>query len=393
VSSAGPSRIALFDAGFRPFFALASACAVLVIALWPQVLAGRIATPGGWPPTYWHGHEMVFGLAAAAIAGFLLTAVPNWTDTTRLSGRPLVLLVCVWLAGRIAVWSASALPAPLVATLDLAFVPMLAGFVGVPIARAGKPHNYPVVGVLIALTLCNAAVHAQMLGLSAVSARPGLLASVYGILILITIIAGRIVPLFTANALRRLGAVEAIETHPTLEAALIPVLIAAAVCAVAFEANPLGGVVQIGAAGMLAWRQLGWRGVTTLGEPILWIVHLGHGWLVVGFALLGLSAFVPAVPPSAGLHALTAGAMGTMILGVMSRVALGHTGRTIVAARTTVVAYGLVIAGAVARVIAPILGGANQPMILEIAAASWALGYLLFCVVYMPVLLRARVDA
>ena len=220
------------QAGFRPFFLAAGLAASANLIIWPLVLTSRMGTPGGWNPLFWHAHELVFGFAAAAIAGFLLTAVPNWTDTQRVSGSPLALLVAAWLAGRVAVWTASALPPSLVAGLDLLFMPLLAGAVGRPIFRARKPHNYPVVGILIVLAFANLAVHLQMMGMAGGSARRALLFAVYLVIVLVTIISGRIVPLFTKGYLRKSGIDAKIENQPRLEAALIPTLLLAAVLAV-----------------------------------------------------------------------------------------------------------------------------------------------------------------
>ena len=385
-------RTALLQTGFRPFFLLAGLYGVCTLAIWLKILSGGGAAPGGWATVHWHAHELIFGFAAAAIAGFLLTAVPSWTDTPRLCGPPLAGLTLVWLAGRAAVWTASLLPAGLVAGLDLLFLPLLAGAVGWPIFHTRRRRNYPVVGVLLALSVANLAVHLQMLELTRATARPALRAALFLLTLLIAIIAGRIVPLFTSNALRHAGRTAELRPSAALERALVVVLPVAVLLDLTREGGLAAALAQLLAAALLCLRQLQWRGWLCRDQPIVWILHVGHAWLVLGFGLRGWAHWFSGIPPSAALHALSAGAIGTMVLAVMSRVALGHTGRPMVAARTTAVAYLLVIAGGLLRVGAPLATPAAYPRLLLLGGALWSLAYLLFCLHYGPILSRARVD-
>ncbi len=390
--SAGFGRVVLLQTGFRPFFLLAGLYGVCVALAWLFVLSAGVSAPGGWSAVHWHAHELVFGFTGAAIAGFLLTAVPSWTDTPRLCGAPLAVLAAVWLAGRAAIWTATLLPATLVAATDVVFFPLLAGAVGLPIWRCGKRRNYPVVVVLLLLAIANLATHLQMLGLAQATARPALRFAVFLLILLMTIIAGRIVPVFTRNALQRKGLAIELGTHAKLERLLVVSLPLAVLLDLCFEGSLPSTLAHLAAALLLLARQLSWRGWLCRDQPIVWILHIGHGWLVLGFGLRGLANLFAGLPPSAALHALTAGAIGTMVLGVMSRVALGHTGRPLEVARTTVLAYLFVIASGLLRVFAPLAAPAAYPQLLLTSAAAWLLAYLLFCLHHWPILCGARID-
>jgi uncharacterized protein involved in response to NO len=382
----------LLRSGFRPFFIGAALSASASLGLWLHWLILREAAPGRWAGLHWHRHEMVFGFVAAAIAGFALTAVPNWTGSARLRSTGLGLLFAVWAAGRVAMWSAAWLPPLAVAFLDLLFLPLLAIAVGWPILRARKPRNYPVVGILLALAFGNLAMHLDILQLVPGLARHGLHAALYLAILLLALISGRIVPLFTRNTLRRIGREAEVVSSPSLERILAVTLILACVLDLVVVAAGLRAWVLGLAALLLALRQWRWRSWEVRDRPILWVLHVGHLWLILGFALRGLAAWTPSVPGSAGLHALGAGAVGTMVIGVMSRVSLGHTGREIEADRTTSLAYGLVILGASIRVAASLFSAQIYLPGVVIGGALWGAGFLLFLIVYGPMLCRARPD-
>ncbi len=388
---------ALLDAGFRPFFLLGSLYAVGSLAAWlvvfavPGARSARWLEP--WPAPYWHGHEMIFGFVATAIAGFLLTAVPSWTDTPRVRGRPLALLVGVWLLGRVALWLAAWLPGGVVAVADGAFLPLLALTVGRPIWRARRPGNAPVVVVLVLLSLANLGLHASVMAGDPGAMRSRLHLALYLVLVLLAIISGRIVPLFTRNALRRRGVEAAVVTSPAVER-LLPFAMGAAVgLALLREGSTASGMASLFCAVLLGLRQRRWQPLRTLDQPILWVLHVGHAWLALGFAFTGVAALAPVFPASTALHALGAGAIGTSIVGVMSRVALGHTGREIEASSAMVVAYALVILGGLVRVFGPLaLPGSYRATVIW-AGSLWAVGYVLFALRSGPVLTRPRVPS
>lgn len=388
-------RSFLLEAGFRPFFLLGSFYAAVSLVAWLLVFAGLASSPRSWPTPwpapYWHAHEMIFGFVATAIAGFLLTAVPNWTGTRPLAGRRLALLVAAWGAGRAAMWLAPWLPGELVVVADLAFLPLLAFAVGRPIWRSGGRRNYPVVGVLVLLTLANLGLHLAVLGGGPGTLRSGLRLALYLVLVLLTLISGRIVPLFTRNALRRRGLDAEVESSGAVEGLLVAVMAAAIVLALLREDSAASGIASLLCAALLGLRQARWQPLRTLDQPILWVLHVGHAWLAVGFACSGFTALVPSFPASTALHAFAAGAIGTSIVGVMSRVALGHTGRQLEASPAIVLAYLLVILGGLIRVFAPLaLPGSYRASVFW-AGSSWAAGYLLFALREARILSGPRV--
>lgn len=386
--NAGPL---FFAAGFRPFFLFAAMQAAVSLPIWLAVYAGGIDLRLPFAPTLWHGHEMVFGFAGAAIAGFLLTAVPNWTNSPPVSGRPLMVLFVLWLAGRIAFFLAGWLPAPVVAAADLGFVPYLAWLVGRPLVAVGKMRNIVFLPILALFLLANLAVHVQA-ALGAGDVMAGVYLGLTVVLALIVIVGGRIIPSFTQNWLRMAGRPVDIKAVGWIEkGGALASMILGMVLAVFWPGSAVTGVVLLAAAAIHGLRLCRWHGHSTLANPILWVLHLGYLWLVLGLGLLGLSSFVAGLPASAALHALTAGCVGTMVLAVMSRAALGHSGRPLVVARAVSWAYAALSAGSLLRVIAPWFDE-GQMALTHAGGSLWALAWGVFVVVYWPVLTKPRVD-
>lgn len=376
--------------GFRPFFLLAGLAGALGPPIFLAAYTGLIDADFGWPVTVWHGHEMIFGFVMAAVAGFLFTALANWTGRAPVRGATLGILVGLWLAGRAAMALAGVLPAALVAAVDLALVPALAVLVLRELIRGRNRRNLPFPALLMVLFAANLLFHLERLGV-AETARPGLYLAVHVIALLITIVGGRVVPAFTVAALRRAGRDADMRTPPWLERAAIAAVAAVAVAELADPGGVAAGALALAAALLLAARLSGWRGLASLDQPILWVLHLGYGWLAVGFAVKAAADLGGWLPPSAALHAFTAGAAGTMILGVMTRAALGHSGRALATPPAIVVAYGLISIGAALRVAEPLLA-APSAMILTASALIWAAGFVIFTVVYWPILTRPRID-
>lgn len=374
--------------GFRPFFFLAALYAGLAIPLWLAVFLGGVELPGPFPGLQWHAHEMLFGYLGAVIAGFVLTAIPNWTGRLPLSGRPLAFLVALWLAGRLANLLS---PDPYLAmALDLAFPLVLALAIWREVIAGRNWKNAPVAVMISLFGLANATDHAANLHL--LPRELGHHVALAVAAVLIALIGGRIVPSFTRNWLARDRAANLPASFgPVDKAALVATGVAMTAWVAAAE-SPITGLFLAMAGGLLGLRLARWRGLRTISEPILFVLHLGYGWLAAALLLLGLSILLPAVPSSAALHALTAGAVGTMTLAVMTRASLGHTGRAIVADRSIVAMYVLVTAGAVLRVAAPF---ADDWYITILAAGGslWSAGFLLFAIRYAPVLWRRRVGA
>lgn len=380
--------LAVFALGFRPFFLVAGLAAVGLVSLWLADYGGALSVRTYYGAINWHGHEMVFGYTAAVVAGFLLTAVRNWTALDTLRGARLAALLALWVAGRLAPFAPSAIPGWLIATVDVAFLPALAASLAVPLFRSRQWRNLLFVPVLLLLAFANALVHLDVLGVAPGRATTGLYLGVNLIVLLIAIIGGRVIPLFTKNALPgahprtwrlvewvSIGAVAALAVLGTLPVVADLTLTLAAVAAVAH-----------------AVRLWGWYDRRLWSVPLLWILHTGYAWLVVG---LGLEAFSAAamVRPQLALHAFTAGAIGALPLGMMARVALGHTGRPLRAASPVVAALILVNVAALLRVFAAWSLPDEWYVALVVAAgAAWASAFVLFVAVYAPILTRARVD-
>jgi uncharacterized protein involved in response to NO len=382
----GDRGAVVFSAGFRPFFLLAGLQAVLMVPIWLVQYFSGLSLNLQYSPLLWHGHEMIFGFATAAIGGFLLTAVPNWTGAAPVKGRPLMALVALWLAARVAFALGSVVPPVLAGGLDLAFLPMLGFLLAKPLMGAGKLRNIAFLPILTLLTVADGLVVAEMIGMAG-TGRLGLYLGLFVVLLMVSIIGGRIIPGFTSGGLRQQGITIQPKSRPWLDKAAIGALAATAVAVLAAPGSSLAGVLAILAAVLHAVRLSGWYGWKTGGVPLLWVLHLGYAWLPLGLLLLGLSSFVPAITPQAALHGLTVGCAGMMVLGVMSRAALGHSGRRLEPARLTVAAYGLVAAAAFVRV----FGVMVDPSVgLWLSGLLWSVGFALYLTVYTPICLSPR---
>lgn len=380
-----------FAYGFRPFFLLAGVYAVVSIGAWLWLHGQGSGLSGSLPSGYWHGHEMTFGFMGAAIAGFLLTAVPSWTGGRGFSGAPLVALTVLWLAGRIAMASISALPWVAVAIAELSFMPVLILMIAPLLLRAAN-RNWPLLLVLAALWLADGLfLYAARLADPALG-RTALLVALDLVLVLITIIAGRIVPAFTRNALAQAGSGISVRANPLVERVLIAAMLAVAVCdLVAPGGNIAAGLAAVAAAAH-AWRQSGWRGWMTRSQPIVWILHLAYLWLPIGLAMK--AAWLGAGAGWAGFwqHALGAGAAATMILAVMTRAALGHTGRPLRVRPSITIAYVLLTLAVVVRVFGPSALSLQYKTTILVAGALWISAFVPYLVVYGPILVRRRID-
>ncbi len=387
-SHAGP---AVFSAGFRPFFLCAAASAALAVPLWLLAFAGHIELPSHLTPTTWHVHEMVFGYAAATVAGFLLTAIPNWTGRLPLQGRPLAGLVLLWFLGRVTVLASARIGgAGVAAVADLAFPAVFLAVVAREIVVGRNWRNLPMVGALALLLIGNSLVHAEALGWWA-GAAVGNRLGIATLLMLITLVGGRIVPSFTRNWLAKALPGAALPApFDTFDRVVMVLTALALACWVLWPDGTVAAPIELAAGVALAARLARWRGGGTWREPLVVVLHLGYGWLALGFLLLGASEFIGWLPPTAALHALTAGAIGTMTLAVMTRASLGHTGHALTAGRGTVAIYALVTVAALLRLLAP-LGGSAYLTLLCLAGLAWSGAFGLFVALYAPALIRPRV--
>jgi uncharacterized protein involved in response to NO len=381
----------ILSAGFRPFFLLAALWAAIVVPLWLALYAGRTELPTVLPPTVWHVHEMVFGYAAAVVAGFLLTAIPNWTARMPLQGGPLALLVLLWSAGRVAVLFSAEIGTAIAAVLDLAFPLTFIAVVGREILAGRNWRNLPMLAALTLLLAGNLLVHLEALGVAA-TAELGNRLGVATLLMLISFVGGRIVPSFTRNWLtkERPGS-SAPAPFGQIDRAVLAVTAAGLAVWVGAPDAVAAPWIELAAGVALAVRLARWRGAATLREPLLWVLHLGYGWLSLGFVLLAFNGFLPFLPSTTALHALTVGAIGTMTLAVMTRASLGHTGRPLIAGTGTTTIYALITLAAVLRLLAP-LGGAHYLLALTVAGAAWSGAFGLFAFVYAPLLSLPRVT-
>jgi uncharacterized protein involved in response to NO len=377
---------------FRPFFLGLGVYGALAVPFWTLAWLGHLPTPRWLVPMWWHGHEMVFGFVAAAIAGFLLTASPVWSGGPALTGRPLAALVALWAGARIAFAVSGLLPAWLVAALDLAFLPAVAAAVVRTLWGSGQKRNYAVVGVVAVLAVANGFMHAEALGLASGVAGRALRFAVDGVIVLILVIAGRITPAFTRNALLRDGRDRDVRVVPFLGALAIAAAAALAVVTLLAGRSPWTGWLALLAGAAGAARMAGWQSWQVRRDPLLWSLHAGSAWVVLGLLLVGAGDLGLGVPASSGLHALTAGAMGGTILAVITRVGLGHTGRALVLPGGMVGCYALVHGAAAARVAAPFFAAAAQQALLVASGVAWACAFGIFAVRYAPILTTRRPD-
>lgn len=378
---------ALLGAGFRPFFLMAGLWAALAVPLWLMVLTGRLALPSAFDPVTWHAREMLFGFVQAAVAGFLLTAVPNWTGRMPIQGWSLGALALIFLAGRVAVFGSGLIGPGAAALIDLAFPVVLMAALAREIVTGRNWRNLPMIGALGLFAVSNALTHLEPLGLAQTAAL-GLRLGIAVVLVLIGLIGGRVIPSFTRNWLARRGSARLPAPIGRYDAATMAVTAAALLSWVAAP-DWMGVAPLMGLAGVLnLGRLVRWRGILTGAEPLVWVLHLGFLWLPVGLLLMALAP-VTGILPTAALHALTGGAMTSMIVAVSTRATLGHTGRALTAGPLTTLIYLLVTAAALARVSAGMVPGAYMTL-LGLAGLAWTAAFLLYLAVYGPMLLRPR---
>lgn len=382
-AAARPSLAATLALGFRPFFLLAGLFAAVAVPLWLAVSLAGLALPTTLAPAAWHGHEMVFGFTVAVVAGFLLTAVRTWTGQPMPSGAPLGGLALLWLAGRVAMLLSGTIPPLVAAGVDLAFVPALGVAIGRPLVRTKNWRNALLLVPLAGLFGANLFFHFGPEG----SASRALRVAIDAVVVIVVVIGGRVIPSFTENALRVVAV-----RRPWLDRAAL----GATAAVLVLDAIPDAGAAAGGAAilgGVLNGARLaGWRSPQTRRHPILWVLHLGYAWLALGLVLTGVAAFVPTWLPSAPLHALTVGGIGTMVLGMMSRVALGHTGRMLEVSRVTVLGYVLLGLSAAVRALGPLVLPSEYRAEILVSGALFAAAFSLFVVAYLPILTAPRVD-
>jgi uncharacterized protein involved in response to NO len=379
---------AVLSAGFRPFFLAAAVWAALAVPLWLAADTEGLVLPIRLAPWVWHAHEMIFGFAAASVTGFLLTPIPNWTGRLPLQGPPLATLVFLWALGRVGVLISARIGAPAAALADLCFPFAFLAVVAREILAGENWRNLPVVGALLLLFAGNLLVHIDALGVAA-TAELGNRVGIATLLMLISLVGGRIIPSFTRNWLAKFRPeVRAPAPAGRFDPAVLAITaVALAMWAIAPEAAASSCFLLI--AGIAIGLRLSrWRGLSTAREPLLLILHVGYAWLALGLLLCGVDGIFEIVPPTAALHTLTVGAIGTMTLAVMTRASLGHTGGPLRAGPITKTIYILVTIAAVLRVLSPLAA----EILLWLASVSWTGAFGLFAVFYGRILMRPRVE-
>ncbi len=377
---------AILSRGFRPFFLAAGVWALIGMALWPLVFTGAIAIPTAFSAVDWHTHEMIFGYVGAVVAGFLLTAIPNWTGRLPVAGIPLAALAALWTAGRIAVFASAAIGRSAAAAIDASFLIVFAALVAREVGAGRNWRNLKVAALVLALALVNVAFHVEdaRLGFAEVSTR----AALGLIVMLILLIGGRVTPSFTGNWLANAGAsVRPVPFGKPDGAVMALSGLSLALWVVAPEGVATGALaLAAGAANF--WRLSRWRGLDARRDPLVLVLHAGFFFAAAGFAAVGAHAVWPsAVPYAAGVHVWAVGAVGVMTLAMMTRATLGHSGRALVASRGTEFAYLCVVAALVARV-GMALAPAYALPLMQVAAAAWILAFAAFVIVYGPMLTR-----
>lgn len=378
-----------FRGGFRPFFFGGAAWAVIALALWIFSLTGQLSLATELDPLSWHRHEMLFGFVGAVIAGFLLTAVPNWTGRLPIAGWPLGGLVALWAAARMALLFSATGGLWLAGILDVGFFVVLGLLAAREVLEANN-RNLPIVGMVLLFGLADAIDYLATTGIIPTPDLGWQLALAI-VVLLISLIGGRIIPSFTRNWMAKRGMKKGLPTQPARFDLLV--IGATAVALFAWLAGPAKtpiGIVLVSAAALQVLRWVRWRGYRTFADPLVLILHIGYLWIPVGLGLLGFS-LMDLVPRSAAIHSLTAGAMATMILAVMTRASLGHTARELRANVATVTIYSLVTAGAVLRVLAS-LQVIDYNIGIDVAGLAWGGAFLLFVIAYAPVLWRPRLG-
>ena len=373
---------ALFSYGFRPFFLLGSLYAGLEVLAWLPMFSGEFALATDFAPVDWHVHEMLFGYVAAVIAGFLLTAIPDWTGRLPLQGAPLIVLVATWLAGRIAVALSAELGWQLAAVVDVAFLAMMAVAIAREIVAGKNWRNLKIVAVVTLLAAANAAFHleAHVEGRAIYAARFAIALVIF----LIMVVGGRIVPSFTRNWLMRRQAGRLPRPSDRFDTGCMMIGALALLVWTVQPEGPLTAAALAAAALANAMRLGRWAGERTAADRLVLILHVGFAFVPVGFALAGLAA-LELVSASAGIHAWTVGAIGIMTLAVMSRASLGHTGRPLVASPLLQGIYAAATFAVLTRIAAAVSPDGGIAL-LHVAALAWAIAFVGFSALYAPLL-------
>ncbi|QDG79345.1 NnrS family protein [Labrenzia sp. PHM005] len=398
MSKDGKSQIqfpVVFTAGFRFFFLFAGLYAVFAMVAWVFWLgvhaAGGafLALPINTAPHLWHAHEMMFGYTVAVMAGFFVTAVPNWTGSNEAGPAFVMIAGLVWLSGRIAVGMSSVLDPLLVAAIDLAFVPVLSIAIFGRLAQLSQLRNVIFLFLLAALFIGNLFMHLEWLGWAGGNTEAGVRLGIFASAAMIAIIGGRVVPAFTRNALNRAGHTGKLPaSHKWLDRVGILSALLAVLACLPFVPEQVLGLICLVAGGVNLARLFGWVGLKTLNNPILWVLHVAYLLLGAGYIVYGSSILFAVLPETAALHLLAVGAVGCMTMAMMTRASLGHSGRPLIAPAPISIAYVLIIAGALVRTFGTQF--VEYYTVMFLSGGLWIAAFSLYLGVYFPILTTPR---
>ena len=377
----------LFAMGFRAFFALAGLSALALIAVWNSLSKGALHIDNYYPAIIWHAHEMLLGYSVAVIAGFLLTAVRNWTNTPTTTPDQLASLCFLWIYGRVLPFYSELVPDAFIAAVDFAFLPALTYFVSKPLLKTGNFKNLIFTALLFLLAIANGLMHAQILGFSETGVMLGLNMLVAIIVMMILVIAGRVFPFFTERGLSGVICIR----NPGLDIATLVVSMAVFVLLMLGVSGIVLALAALAAVMLNIMRLSNWYDGRIWFVPLLWVLYLGYGWLILGFFMLALSAYA-LVLPAVALHAFTIGGIGVLTLGMMARVALGHTGRALKASNVMALAFVLINVAAMMRVLFPAILPVWYGGFVLVSTYAWLAAFSLFAFYYLPILLAPRSD-
>ena len=382
----------LLQLGFRPFFLLAGISAVLLVLIWGLFFSGRVLeglNVNAYSAVYWHGHEMVFGFVVAVVAGFLLTAVKNWTGRQTASGALLLLLVILWLLARVLPLFSGIIPYWIIAVIDISFLPAVAATLLPLLIKTRNFRNLVFIGILLLLSVANMVFHMGVAGWLEDGQRYGLYAAIYMILLLISIMGGRVIPFFIER-----GLVERFQprSYPAIEISSSLVLILLGILHTADVTGAYIITTALLAAALHIIRLAGWYSKGIWRVPLLWVLVLAYGWIVAGVIMMAL-AMAGWFAVSLALHAITIGGIGLMTMGMMVRVSMGHSGRKLLAPGMMPAAFAALNIAVVIRVILPLLLPPQSYLTLVlISALVWVAAFCVFIFCMSPVYLSARVD-
>lgn len=371
--------------GFRPFFFLGALHSVISLGIWAGFYSGTVTPPGFLlDPILWHAHEMIFGFAVAIVAGFLLTAVANWTGWLPVRKGHLAFLCLLWIMGRVAVSYDLGLPVWSIAVISGLFVPALAVSLAVPLLKTWNKRNFIFLTLLMLIFACDMAFILT-------NERTALYVALMVIIAMVSLVGGRIIPAFTVATLRYQGVVAYQTDQQKIDFAALISLLVVTVLIVFERETALLAIAAFASSAIHLFRMRHYHTRQAIRDPMLWILHFGYGWLVIGLFLLGLAGLKLVLLPTA-IHALTVGCIGSMILGMMPRVTLGHTGRLMQASKITTLSFVLIQIAAIARIFAPVFMPAYTVQWIIGSALLWSLCFAMYLYVYVPMLFSPRPD-